>query len=612
MSDEPPDSSADIALCVGRSRNRELLAELFAEYDPVIVSGDVPDGVDLCVVDEQGLDRAGSALDEWKHREQPTYAPVLLLIEAKGEAAAWSRYDGPLGERFDAIQSIPAPKRTIRSRVEGLLQSRQYSITAQERRAQLELYERAMDGASVGITIADATDPDLPLVYANDEFCEITGYPIEEAIGRNCRYLQGAETDPETVERIREALRTGTSVSVDIRNYRKSGEPFWNALEITPVTDEAGNVTHFLGFQRDVTAEKSRQVLLEQYDRITQSVGDPIFVLDEDGRILYANDALERVFGITADGVEGDEMMELFDESQAAAYRAAMFALEETGEPQTCELTFTDATGHRRTFRFYLQQESLVSTSAADRIVVVTQEITSIREHQNRLSVLDRILRHNIRNKLNIVLAYATEVSHYADTLESDDLTDAAARIETAAMELLDLSEAARQFNQSLDPMADNTATVDLADVARQSVTNLRHRFPDATLEVEAPERARATCPKTISLCIAHLVENAVEHHDRAEPRVTVTVDVHADDDRVELRVSDDGPGIPEAEQQAFLRGSESPLEHSQGIGLWLVKWAVTSSGGRFSLEDNDPRGTTVVLSFTRPNEPTPERPSRE
>lgn len=613
MSDGLSGESSRIALCVRRPRNGgllgELLGDLFAEYDSVGVTESVPDDVDLCVVDEAGLDRAGRALTEWKRREQPTYAPVLLLTEARDHEAVWRRYDGSVGERLDAIQTVPAPKRAIRSQVEGLLQSRQYSITAQERREQLELYERALDGATVGITIADATDPNVPLVYANDEFCEITGYTVEEALGRNCRYLQGEETDPETIERIREALRTETSVSVDIRNYRKSGEPFWNSLEITPITDETGAVTHYLGFQRDVTTEKTQTLLLEQYERISQSVTDPIFVLDEDARVLYANDALERVFGVTADVVEGEPLTTLLDDSQAATYRATMEALAETGDPQRCELTLTDPRNQHHVFRFHLQSESLVSSPDTDRIVVVTQEVTSVREHQNRLSVLDRILRHNIRNKLNIVLAYATEVSCYANAFESDGLYDASTRIERAAMELLDLSEAAREFNQSIDPVADNTSTVDLAAVARQSVGDLRSRFPTATVDVDTPETARANCPTTISLCLAHLVENAVEHHDEAEQHVTVTVDAPADTDRVELRVSDDGPGIPETERQAFVRGSESPLEHSLGIGLWLVKWAVTSSRGRFSLEDNHPRGTTVTLAFTRPAETSPERP---
>ncbi|SDM56535.1 PAS domain S-box-containing protein [Halogranum gelatinilyticum] len=613
MSDESAVDRSRVALCVARPRNRELLAELLAEYDPVDVTESVPDGVDLCIVDEGGLDSDRGALTEWKRREQPTYAPVLLLTEARNTEAAWSQHDGALGERVDAIQSIPAPKRAIRSRVEGLLRSRQYALTAQERLEQLELYERAMDGATVGITIADATDPELPLVYANDEFCEITGYPIEEAIGRNCRYLQGEDTDPATVDRIREAIRAETTVSVDIRNYRKSGELFWNALEIAPVRDEAGNVTHFLGFQRDITEQKKQEMLLAQHERIAQSVGNPVFVLDEHDRVLYANSALERAFGVTPDAIEGEPLTVLFDERQARSCRAALSALDATGDTQMCELTVVDRPGRERAFQFHFQQESLLNAPAT-RTVVITQEVTSIRQHQNRLSVLDRVLRHNIRNKLNVVLAYADEVRDRARESDSESLAEASSRIEMAAMELLDLSEAARQFNQSIDPEADNTQVADLADVARRSARGLRSRFPQATIEVNAPETAWANCPKTITLCLAHLVENAVAHHDREDPRIVITVDddTDGDDDSVELRVSDDGPGIPEAERLAFVRGSESPLQHTQGIGLWLVKWAVMSSGGTFSFTDNEPRGTTVVLGFNRPSNPPSESDGRD
>ncbi|MFB6173706.1 MAG: bacterio-opsin activator domain-containing protein [Halobacteriales archaeon] len=121
------------------------------------------------------------------------------------------------------------------------------------------LKRRAMDAAPVGITIADARRPDVPLVYVNDEFVRITGYSREFALGRNCRFLQGDDTDPERVDRLRQAVNDDRETTVELLNYTADGEPFWNRVEIAPLRDRDGEVTHFVGFQMDVTARREAE-----------------------------------------------------------------------------------------------------------------------------------------------------------------------------------------------------------------------------------------------------------------------------------------------------------------------------------------------------------------
>jgi PAS domain S-box-containing protein len=118
------------------------------------------------------------------------------------------------------------------------------------------LKTRMMDEAPVGITIADATEPDMPLVYANAAFERITGYPPEYAIGRNCRFLQGERTRDEPVAEMRAAIENEEPTTVELRNYRRDGEPFWNEVTIAPLRDETGTVTHYVGFQQEVTRRK--------------------------------------------------------------------------------------------------------------------------------------------------------------------------------------------------------------------------------------------------------------------------------------------------------------------------------------------------------------------
>ena len=130
-------------------------------------------------------------------------------------------------------------------------------VTEREQaKAALYLRDHAIASTSEGITISDPARPDNPLVYVNGGFERLTGYTHGEVVGRNCRFLQGPETDPVVVESIRAALRDERPCTVEIVNYRKNGTPFWNLLSITPVRNHAGNVTHFVGVQFDISERK--------------------------------------------------------------------------------------------------------------------------------------------------------------------------------------------------------------------------------------------------------------------------------------------------------------------------------------------------------------------
>jgi len=115
------------------------------------------------------------------------------------------------------------------------------------------LRERAIQSTSCSFTISDATDPELPLLWVNPAFTVTTGYAAEEAIGRNCRFLQGPGTDPARVQELRTALVAGRDATVVLLNYRKDGTSFWNQVAISTVRDDAGRLTHFVGAQTDVT-----------------------------------------------------------------------------------------------------------------------------------------------------------------------------------------------------------------------------------------------------------------------------------------------------------------------------------------------------------------------
>ncbi len=126
----------------------------------------------------------------------------------------------------------------------------------------LRLRNRAIEALLQGLCLTDATQPDNPIIYANQSFLRISGYSLDEIVGRNCRILQGPETDASVVQQLHACVTAGKSCLVELQNYRKDGTTFWNGLSISPIFDVAGQVTHFVGVLTDISPVK---LLEEQY-----------------------------------------------------------------------------------------------------------------------------------------------------------------------------------------------------------------------------------------------------------------------------------------------------------------------------------------------------------
>ena len=127
----------------------------------------------------------------------------------------------------------------------------------------LDPFAAAVRATRMPMVISDPRQPDNPIVFVNASFSRLTGYPREEIIGRNCRFLQGPDSDPETVQRLRDAIAAPRSIEIDIRNHKKDGTPFWNRLLMAPVKDANGDLAYFFASQLDVTLERERLARLE-------------------------------------------------------------------------------------------------------------------------------------------------------------------------------------------------------------------------------------------------------------------------------------------------------------------------------------------------------------
>ncbi len=118
-----------------------------------------------------------------------------------------------------------------------------------------QILTKVLDSCVNGVTLSDPDVEDMPLVYANKAFETVTGYSNEETVGRNCRFLQGTDRDQPEVGKLREAIKNKQEIGVTLRNYKKSGELFYNHLEMTPLFDPHGNLLYYLGVQFDITTQ---------------------------------------------------------------------------------------------------------------------------------------------------------------------------------------------------------------------------------------------------------------------------------------------------------------------------------------------------------------------
>lgn len=163
------------------------------------------------------------------------------------------------------------------------------------------LLAKALDAASCGICIADATQLDLPFIYVNRTFERMTGYSSDEVLGKNGRFLQGAERDQSDLAEVRRALSEHRETRVILRNYRKDGTPFWNDMRLAPVFDEGGRLTYYIGTQTDVTSqieshtEAQRQAL--HFYQCLEAIPLGVLVIDRQRRIFFANKAASAITG---------------------------------------------------------------------------------------------------------------------------------------------------------------------------------------------------------------------------------------------------------------------------------------------------------------------------
>ena len=452
------------------------------------------------------------------------------------------------------------------------------------------LSDQAMDDAPFGVTIADAFQPDNPLVYVNDEFCELTGYSRDDVLGQNCRFLQGEATREEPVAQMREAIDAEASVSVQLRNYRKDGSMFWNHVTIVPIRADDGTVTHYLGYQQDISAEKRYEKDLSLFKEQADGSEKAILITDPEGTIQYVNPEFERTTGYTAAEATGRNPRILKSGTQDEAFYAELWEQITAGEVWDAELTNQTKQGEL----YEVEQKIIPVTDEDGKItyfVGIEEDVTEQVLMTQTLAVLNRVLRHNLRNSLNAI-------DGHAELLESSELDSEARQaslsaIRDQAASMKNIAEKTADIRTIWDPGEANE-TWDELDIA-PLIDTYQQRYPDAeiTASTDGNERIQLRNAALFKKAMDEAIENAITHNDQPSPVVTITVEHDPEVQRLRIRVADNGPGIPEVERQVIESGVETPLSHSLGIELWLIEWITTSLGGELTIDDNKPQGVS-------------------
>ncbi|MEP0872617.1 PAS domain S-box protein [Trichocoleus desertorum AS-A10] len=289
-------------------------------------------------------------------------------------------------------------------------------------------FAQAINSASDGILLSDPNQSDNPIIYTNPAFSRITGYSATEALGRNCRFLQGEATDPNTVAQIRQAIAQRREIQTTILNYRKDGQPFWNQLRISPVCTKGGELLYFVGLQTDITEREQTEEQIREHALLFNHSQDAILVLDLENRILFWNSGATRLFGWAANEAIGHYLDELLFDELGPSLQSAQKAVNQQGEWQG-ELCQRTKDGRQVTVesRWSLIRQNQIPKS----ILIVNTDITQRKQAENQrlrtqrfegISTVTKGLAHDLNNALAPILMAVQLLSQKLQDEQSQQL----------------------------------------------------------------------------------------------------------------------------------------------------------------------------------------------
>ncbi|WP_146417556.1 histidine kinase N-terminal 7TM domain-containing protein [Haloarcula hispanica] len=326
-----------------------------------------------------------------------------------------------------------------------------------------------------------------------------------------------------------------------------------------------------------VTRELGREAIFTEMD-------DLVIIVDDERRIVDVNAAATALFDGDQDALLGRSLPQVLP--------ALAEAVPGPGERTQTETTLE----HEGSVRYY--DVRVIPLYRAYGVVsghlISLRDITERRQREQRLDVLNRLLRHDIRNEMNVVKGNADLLRDTADADERERLD----RIISTVDDIVDRSNKIGQVTEALE--TEQHSPTALQRLLESVVSDARDRRPDVAITLTCEDDLWIQGGPSILIALEELVENAVEHQatDGGPVEVEITATRTDGTPGVRVAVHDNGPGITDHEREVIRSGTETPLKHGSGVGLWLVNWIVRNLGGRMSFPDTAEPGTTVELQL--------------
>lgn len=486
----------------------------------------------------------------------------------------------------------------------------------------LRLRERAIESSSNGTIITLGRRHDHAIIYVSPGFLATTGYAADEVIGRNPRFLHGQDRAQPGLTEIRSALKDEREVSVTVRNYRKDGSPFWAEMVISPVLDDDGETTHFVGVQRDITPRRQIEEALLQSEANYRAIYDHslagIAVLHSDGRLTQANPALSAILGYSQSELVGMTwkdfthpedvgknttlFQELFEGSRPD-YQLEKRYIAKDGRLVWARVRVTQLVGQagRPVSVIALVEDISDSKRAETRLLKASAEL---RRSNEELEQFSYSVSHDLQEPLRMVSSYLQLLQRrYQGALDKDAdefisfAVEGARRMQNMIVDLLEFSRVRRKGKQF--------TAADLNDALEGALANLRFAAEEchATITNDLLPVVDGDDVQLLRL-FQNLIGNAIKYRAAGRDPV-IHVTARRDGADWVIGVRDNGIGIAADSYdrifQVFQRLHSATEYPGTGVGLAVARKIVERHGGRIWVESEPDAGST--FSFTLPAE---------
>ncbi|KOX91925.1 peptidylprolyl isomerase [Haloarcula rubripromontorii] len=468
-----------------------------------------------------------------------------------------------------------------------------------QRQKKQALIERVFEVSPVGIVVVERSGK---ISLANERAEELLGLDRERITQRRYTqpewtiYYEDGTPIPNSEHPVTQVLESGEPVfGFEHWIELADGSERWLSSNAAPILDEDGTVERVVVGLDDATGLKQREEHLEWLVG-TETLADVGgWELDLETGTIEGTTGMKRLYGTSAYNPTLEEAIEQYHPDDRAAVRDAIETCCETGEPMELEARRQTASETERWFR--LRAEKTVQ-DGTPKLRGIVRDITQDKEREQRLMVMSRILRHNIRNKLTVIRGNSRLLK---EELDSPDFTvDAASghinRIESASKELDSLAERARTFDRAIERDL-RGGTFHLQQALTDVRDDLTEQHPEVTSEVALTDAEVQGDRMAIDLILEILVENVLEYSDLSNPTINLTAE-ETPPGQVTVKIEADGSAIPDMERDVLALETEGPVAHSRGLGPWAVMWLVRRLGGSVTMDEDHDDGTRVELVF--------------